>query len=99
MPRLLPAFFTLAIACLQGVNVVALWADDPPVSFNRDVRPVLSDICFQCHGPDAQKREADLRLDNQEGLLGGDDPIIVPGNLEASRLYQRIVSANADEVM
>ncbi len=40
------------------------------VQFNRDIRPILSDNCYQCHGPDANKRQAELRLDEKQGLFG-----------------------------
>ena len=62
------------------------------VDFQRDVRPILADNCFQCHGPDEATRQAGLRLDTQDGALGARPrgPAVVPGNLEASQLYQRI---------
>ena len=71
------------------------------VEFNRDVRPILSDNCFFCHGPDKNKREADLRLDTQAGLHGsnGDPGVILPGNPEASELFQRIISQDDDQKM
>src|SRR5690606_14381077 len=73
-----------------------------PVQFNRDIRPILSNHCFNCHGPDAGTREADLRLDNRAGLLGdGKDAagVIVPGQIEESPLWQRISSSDPFEQM
>ncbi len=71
------------------------------ISFNRDIRPILSDNCFFCHGPDANTRAADLRLDTAEGLLGGEavEGVVVAGDPEASELVRRIRSASPDEVM
>jgi hypothetical protein len=71
------------------------------IEFNRDVRPILSDNCFFCHGPDKNKREADLRLDTRAGLLGLEDhsPAIVPGNPEDSPLIHRISSEDPDQKM
>lgn len=67
------------------------------VEFNRDVRPILSDNCFFCHGPDAGHRQADLRLDLRDEAIAGD--AIVPGDIDASAVIERIVSADADLMM
>jgi hypothetical protein len=74
------------------------------VDFNWHVRPILSDRCFKCHGPDEKKREAGLRFDTEEGAkaaLGKDRDhyAIVPGHPEKSTLVQRIYSSNPDSVM
>jgi hypothetical protein len=79
----------------------ALAAAEGRLSFNRDIRPILSENCFACHGFDAKKREADLRLDTAEGAaadLGGYQAI-VPGSLEKSEAWQRILSTDPDEIM
>lgn len=68
------------------------------ISFGRDVRPILSDACFQCHGPDEKARKAGLRLDTREGAtadLGG-YAAIAPGDVEGSELYQRLIAEEAD---
>ncbi|MBI1345820.1 DUF1553 domain-containing protein [bacterium] len=73
-----------------------------PVQFNRDVRPILSDKCFACHGPDSANRAADLRLDVREIALkpaSSDIAAIVPGQPEGSLLFQRITAESDDEVM
>ncbi len=72
------------------------------VSFNRDIRPILADKCFKCHGPDAKQRKAKLRLDNEndaKGPAGSGSAAIVPGKIEESELYARIISQDADERM
>lgn len=73
------------------------------VDFNFDVKPILSDKCFACHGPDSKNQKAGLRLDTKEGafeLLGEykDHYAIVPGNINKSHVYKRIIS-NDPEVM
>ncbi|MEM7395372.1 MAG: c-type cytochrome domain-containing protein, partial [Verrucomicrobiota bacterium] len=73
-----------------------------PLTFNRDIRPILSDRCFQCHGPDDKKREAGLRLDLEADAkrdLGDGTFAIVPGDVERSQLIQRIVAPHPDDRM
>ncbi len=73
------------------------------VQFNRDIRPIFSETCFNCHGPDAHSREADLRLDIAEGayaaLQGGGGVAIAPGDLDGSEAWARITSDDLDAVM
>jgi hypothetical protein len=76
----------IAIAAVVGLakDVRAAGPD-----FDRDIRPILSDKCFQCHGPDAEKREADMRLDTRDGAI---QLAIVPGKPDESELIGRITS-------
>lgn len=72
------------------------------ISFNRDIRPILSNNCYQCHGPDAKQREGGLRLDQAEGAtsqLDSGNVAIVPGQPEASALIARVTSSDPERVM
>jgi hypothetical protein len=69
-----------------------------PLDFNRDVRPILSDNCFACHGPDEKTRKARLRLDTKEGAFTKQG-VIVAGKAAASRLYQRISTTDPNSIM
>jgi hypothetical protein len=73
----------------------------PEVDYNRDVRPILSENCFACHGFDPSSREADLRLDLEEAAVAdrGGYSAIVPGDLEASEAWRRIASEDDSERM
>ena len=68
------------------------------VEFNRDIRPILSDNCFKCHGPDEHNRKSDLRLDTKDGLFE-DSSAVIPEDLDSSELYQRIISDDPDSQM
>ena len=65
--------------------------------FNRDIRPILSDKCFHCHGPDSKKREGDLRLDDRAAAIK--EGHIVPGKPEKSLILDRILTSDPDELM
>ncbi|MBN8419721.1 MAG: DUF1553 domain-containing protein [Verrucomicrobia bacterium] len=67
------------------------------VKFNRDVRPILSDKCFFCHGPDPKKREGDLRLDVRDAAV--EAKAFQPGKAEVSEMIQRILTTDADDHM
>jgi hypothetical protein len=73
----------------------------PTIGFDQQIRPILSDHCFQCHGPDTAKRKGKLRLDVEpKGRIDGDGvPVIVPGDRDTSEVFQRISSTDPDEQM
>ena len=74
----------------------------PRVTFNRDIRPILSDKCFTCHGPDSAKRQAELRLDLRESAVKereGSARAFSPGSSSTSEALRRVISSNPDEVM
>ena len=83
-----------------SVNGVARAADSE-INFNRDVRPILSDKCFQCHGPDEATREAELRLDVEDAIKAERDGkfVVSPGNPDASEMIRRITSDDESEIM
>src|SRR6266478_5389634 len=75
---------------------------DTPIDFNRQIRPILSENCFICHGPDEQQRKAKLRLDTRDGILGklrGKGHVVVPGKPAESELLARVLSNDDDERM
>src|SRR4051812_21763032 len=107
MSRLNP--FSRLVVCLVFISAAlirSMHAAEPPipaqVEFNRDVRPILSDNCFHCHGPDKNARKAELRLDIREQAIrsaeSGATPI-VPSKPAESEVVRRINSTDSDELM
>jgi hypothetical protein len=86
--RFITSVVGLVNLCLPPTPVAAADNARPPV-YNRDIRPILSDRCFACHGRDSLARQADLRLDIQERAH---ELVIVPGDAAASELIARVTS-------
>ena len=103
--RSLPSRNGCSLAVLIAMLApVAARAASPaaPINFNRDVRPILSENCFKCHGFDDKARKGKLRLDLRDTALKGGksgDPAIVPGKPDDSELVRRIFSKDEDEMM
>src|SRR6187431_2571756 len=93
MNPLKPKFYLTLVLTLMPATV----GSAAKVEYNRDIRPILSDKCFQCHGPDPAKREADLRLDVREVAVK--TGAIVPGKPADSELIARIHETAPKEVM
>lgn len=90
-----------SLIAVCSVLIVAVVADaaDTPVRFNRDVRPILTDKCFPCHGPDAKTVEGGLRLDLRDEATDESAGAIIPGDPDESEVVLRILSTDADDVM
>lgn len=96
------SFGACAFAALVAADVTGQSsASGLPVDFDRDIRPILSNHCFQCHGPDSEHRKAGLRLDLKDAAMEQRDGVaaIVAGDVAASALVQRILSDDEDELM
>ena len=94
MPAHYPAHFFTGILFALGLTANS-WAEDK-VNFDRDIRPILSDKCNFCHGPDANERKADLRLDEEQSAK---ESVIVAGRPDESELIARIFSDDPDTRM
>ncbi len=88
----MPQLFVLAVSWLPGIACAQQSLD-----FNRDIRPILAENCFYCHGQDGNKRQADLRLDERAAAVSAG--AIVPNDVTASAMIHRIHSENPDELM
>jgi hypothetical protein len=93
------ASIRFALAALSAAAVLATGRAEelPALDFNRDIRPILSENCFYCHGQDGNKREADLRLDDRAAAI--EAGAIVPGDPGASTMLERIHSTDPDVLM
>ena len=89
LPRLLTAVLIL------GWLGPAIDAAEPSVDFNNDIRPILSNHCFACHGPDEEHRDSGLRLDTEEGLF----TVVTAGDPATSDLLDRVLATDPDVVM
>lgn len=96
----LPPVLLIAVTLAHALAALPARGDEAEsaVSYDRDVRPILSDNCFSCHGFDAESRKADLRLDTSTSVTQSPG-VIVPGAPDDSALIARIESSDADEVM
>ena len=83
---------------LAGLVTAGLAAADDTIDFNQQIRPILSNNCFHCHGPDEADRQADLRLDDRDVAVT-EMEVITPGDPDDSTLIDRITSENENERM
>jgi mono/diheme cytochrome c family protein len=104
-PHHVPLQSSLRRVLTLGLTALALLSPARaagPVQFTRDIRPLLSDNCFACHGPDLDSRKGKLRLDTKEGLFGEtrqEGPVVTPGSLEKSSLWKRLITEDKDDRM
>lgn len=92
-----PHRLALGVLALAAAAAATARGEEPALEYNRDVRPILAENCFACHGPDSASRKADLRLDRREAAL--EAGAIVPGAPDDSELIARVESDDAMEVM
>src|SRR5687768_16367297 len=90
-----PAVASIFAALIVGSSSFA--AEQGKISYNQSIRPILSDNCFACHGPDAEKREGKLRLDLRDAAI--EKKAIVPGKPDESELVKRIFTTDKDDLM
>ena len=93
---------TSKIICLASASAIIFpMSEADELKFNRDIRPILSQNCFQCHGPDSKSRKAGLRLDQFKAAIADQKGVraIVPGKPESSELIARVFHSDPDEKM
>ena len=90
-----------ALACAAALTLQSARGAEATLEFNRDIRPILSENCFACHGFDEKARQAELRLDRAESAHADRDGVVAvqPGDLANSEVWRRISSDDADTVM
>jgi hypothetical protein len=92
----------MVIGLLSAGSRVCAAEDGKAIDFDREIRPIFSESCYPCHGPDENKRKANLRFDRKEGAfkeLKDGKFAIVPGNLAQSQLVHRVTASNPDDKM
>ncbi len=95
----------MVLTCAVMLHFSCMWVSawaDATIDFQKDIRPILAEHCFQCHGPDSGARQAGLRLDQvpvSQSLSGDGQTVIVPGNPSESVLLKRVSSSNPAQVM
>src|SRR6266850_8369165 len=89
-----PRLLIFVLTCSYGFGATK---SERQLSYNRDIRPILSDNCFYCHGPDPKKRKAKMRLDIREEALAKE--AFVPGKPDQSELIRRINATDPDDLM
>src|SRR5688572_1160389 len=103
-PRAKIFYPAIVVVALSASAATAAAPDPARIEFNRDIRPILSDTCFKCHGRDENARQAELRLDVRDEAVkrrDGDNPLtpIVPGDPAHSEAWRRISSKDPDDLM
>ena len=93
IPSFKSPFLSVCLALLMSTGV----GHSAGPNYTRDIRPILAKRCMNCHGPDAAKRKADLRLDTKDGLLHPD--VLIPGKSAESELIKRVLTSDPEEVM
>jgi len=100
MRNLVPTYLwhlAIGLAFASSISKCHGGENGSDIEFNRDIRPILSDTCFACHGPDKQARQAELRLDDREAAI--ESGALIAGDPDASSILARIVSSDPEEVM
>ena len=100
MPTIRSVSNGFVILFAMASSVIA--AEEKPIDYNRDIRPLLSNTCYKCHGPDKKERQAGLRLDDRNsatGKLESETIAVVPGNRKKSELWWRITAKDPSEKM
>src|SRR5262245_10317280 len=92
----------VAVFCAFALSLGACAAESGGINFDKQIRPILSDKCYACHGPDEHKRKGGLRLDRKESAfqeLKSGNKAVVAGKPEESSLISRIISSDPEEKM
>ena len=92
---------TLALVASFGFLVPTVFGADAAIDFNRDIRPILSETCYACHGPDENTRKGKFRLDIRDGAFAERDEysILKPGDSQDSELFRRVTTSDEDDLM